>query len=101
MRHVVVRYKVKPECLAEHEALIAAVFAQLAELTPAGLDYEVLRLADGLGFVHLATLSSAENPLLSLPAFKAFSADIKSRCEEPPVSTEAARLGSYRQAGVR
>lgn len=96
MRHVVVRYKVKPECLAEHEALIAAVLAQLAELTPTGLEYQVLKLADGLSFIHLATVSAPENPLASLAAFKAFTAEVKSRCEEPPVSTEAARLGTYR-----
>jgi hypothetical protein len=95
VRHVVVRYKVKPECLAEHEALVRAVFAQLAELTPAGIDYQVLRLADGLSFVHVATQSTADNPLLLLPAFKAFIQDIKGRCEEPPVSSEGTRLGSY------
>jgi hypothetical protein len=92
---VVVRYKVKPERLAEHEALIAAVFAQLAELAPAGIAYEVMRLADGLGFVHVATQSTEVNPLLGLPAFKAFAAEIKSRCDEPPVSSECTRLGSY------
>ena len=101
MRHVVVRYKLKPECLAANEALIVAVFAELAELRPAGLDYQVLKLADGLSFVHMATQSTAENPLLGVPAFKAFTADVKSRCEEPPVSSEATRLGSYGQGSAR
>ena len=101
MRHVVVRYTVKPACVAEHKALIAGVFAQLAEVTPAGLDYQVLELADGRGFVHVATQSAAESPLPGLSAFKAFLADIKSRCEEPPVSAEGTLLGSYRQAPAR
>jgi hypothetical protein len=95
VRHVVVRYKVRPERLAEHEALIAGVFAQLEEFRPAGLAYQVLKLADGLSFVHLAAVSSADNPLSGLPAFRAFTANIKERCEEPPVSTDGARIGSY------
>jgi hypothetical protein len=30
-----------------------------------------------------------------LAAFKAFSADIESRCDEPPQATEIALIGSY------
>ena len=95
MRHVVVRYKVKPERIEEHRALVKAVFAQLAEVRPAGLDYRVHELADGVSFVHVATVSVADNPLTSLEAFKAFTADIKSRCDELPVSSESTRLGAY------
>ncbi len=95
MKHVVVRYKVKPERIEEHEALVRSVFAQLAEVRPAGLDYQVFKLGDGVSFIHRASVSAAENPLTSLESFKAFTADIKSRCEEPPVSSESARVGSY------
>ena len=95
MKHVVVRYRVKPECVAEHEALVQGVFGQLAELRPVGLDYRVLKLGDGVSFLHVATVTGAENPLPSLAAFKAFTADLKSRCEEPPVSSESARVGAY------
>jgi hypothetical protein len=101
MKHVVVRYTLKPECLVEHESLIAGVFAQLAELTPAGIDYQVFKLADGLGFVHVATQTTADNPLTSLPAFKAFTAEVKSRCAEGPISSEATRLGSYGHGSAR
>ena len=47
-------------------------------------------------FVHLATLESAEqNPLVALPAFKAFQKDHKARCIEPPVFTELLAVESY------
>jgi hypothetical protein len=101
MRHVIVRYTVKPECLDTHEALLAGVFAQLAEVAPAGLDYQVVRLADGRSFVHMARVEGAENPLPALSAFRAFSADIKSRCEQPPSSAEGTCVGSYGRAPGR
>jgi hypothetical protein len=95
MKNVVVRYKVKPERLAEHEALIARVFAQLAEVRPKDLRYEVFKLADGLSFVHLATHSATPNPLTDLEAFKAFAADVKSRLDEGPISSEASAVGCF------
>lgn len=95
MRRVVVRYEVKPERVEEHEALIRGVFAELAEVTPAGLSYEVVKLADGVSFIHLALIAVAENPLTRLDAFKRFTADIGSRCQAPPVSSEATLVGTY------
>jgi len=95
MKHVVVRYKVKADRVAEHEALLRRVFEELAERAPAGLSYQASKLADGVSFIHAASISSAENPLLTLDAFKQFSADIKSRCEEPPLSSEGTLIGAY------
>ncbi len=96
MRRVMVRYRLLPERVAEHEALLAAVFAELAAQRPAGLEYRVLRLADGVSFVHLATVAGADNPLTALAAFKAFTADIKARCADgPPVTTEVTLAGDY------
>ena len=34
--------------------------------------------------------------LNEVSAFKAFAAEIESRCEEPPVATELTLVGSYR-----
>ena len=96
MRRVMVRYRVLPERVAEHEALLAPVFAELAAQRPAGLEYRVLRLADGVSFMHLATLQGADNPLLELAEFKAFTADIKARCADgPPVTTDVTLAGAY------
>jgi hypothetical protein len=90
-----VTYKVKAERLAEHEGLIAAVFAELAERRPAGLRYSVYKQADGLSFVHLAVVSVEGNPLQELPAFRAFTANVKDRTEAPPVTAQLSELQAY------
>ena len=96
MRRVVVHYRLKADRVAEHEALLLPVFAELSQARPAGLSYEAMKLADGVSFVHVATLAGTDNPLLALASFKAFSADIRARCEEPPASADATLIGSYR-----
>lgn len=100
MRHVVVRYRVRPDRLAEHETKLRAVFDALEREPRAGLRYTALRLADGVSFVHLALVSTtdASNALTSLPAFRAFVADIAERCDEPPVSTDASAVGHFEGA---
>jgi hypothetical protein len=98
MRTVMVRYKVKPERVAENEGLIAKVYEQLTHESPLGLHYATYKLEDGVSFVHIATLETdGNNPLLELSAFKAFTEGVKERCDEPPVSTPVTRVGSYRQ----
>lgn len=103
MRRVMVKYKVKPERAAENERYIQAVFAQLERDRPAGIRYASFKLDDGLGFVHLASIEAADggNPLLALEAFKAFTAQIKDRCDEPPVTTPLHELGAYGVFGDR
>lgn len=95
MKHVVVRYRVKADRLAEHEALLAAVFEQLKTETPPGIVYEVIKLADGLSFIHQAAITGPGNPLIALRAFKTFAAEIGDRCTDAPVSSEGALVGSY------
>ena len=48
--------------------------------------------------MHIASIESADgkNPLLELPAFKAFVAETGERCEEFPVTMELHRVGSHR-----
>ncbi len=36
------------------------------------------------------------NPLQELPAVKAFVAEIRDRCDEPPVATPLTDIGAYR-----
>jgi hypothetical protein len=96
MKTIMVRYTTAPEQAATNEALVHAVFDELRAKTPGGLRYACYKLADGVTFVHLATLESAEqNPLVALPAFKAFQKDHKARCIEPPVFTELLAVESY------
>jgi hypothetical protein len=97
-RRVVVRYKVKPERVEEHEALIRNVFADLAKTRPDGLAYQALKLEDGLSFVHVATVSTSDgkNPLTALASFQAFTANIDDRCDETPVSSTVTAIGAWR-----
>jgi hypothetical protein len=97
MRQVIVRYKVKPGRAEENEQFIKRVFEALERERPSGLRYSSYKLSDGVSFVHVASQEMADgtNVLTALPEFKEFTADIKSRCDEPPVSTEWTEVGSF------
>jgi hypothetical protein len=101
MKNVIVRYRVRPDAAAENERLIAAVFAQLQERKPVGLRYTSFKLDDGVSFVHVASVDSAggDDPLTSLPAFKAFTAGVKDRCVELPVTVHGTIVGAYHAFG--
>ena len=92
-----VRYKLKPDRVDENERLVRAVYQELAERRPAGLRYATFKLEDGVSFVHIASHEATDgsNPLTALPAFKAFAAGVRERCEEPPVTVELSEIGSY------
>ncbi len=96
MRHVMVRYKVKPDQVARNEELVRAVYDELARRQPDGLGYATFRLDDGVTFVHLAQIDADGNPLGDLEAFKHFLAGIGDRCDEPPTTTELSEVGSFR-----
>jgi hypothetical protein len=97
MSSTVVRYKTKPERADENQALIEAVFAELAEAAPAGLSYESYRLDDGVSFLHVASIETDDgaNPLTSTTAFATFLQGIGDRCTEPPIAVNANKIGSY------
>ena len=101
MKRIMVRYKVKADRVAENEAFIAKVFEQLNRERPAGLRYASFKLPDGQSFVHIVSLEAADgsNPLSELSSFKAFTAQIKDRCEEPPAPVELTEVGSYNVFG--
>jgi hypothetical protein len=94
----VVRYRTKPDRAEENVALIEKVFAELDASRPVGLRYANFRLADGVSFVHVAEVDTADgsNPLTKTAAFQEFLRDIADRCEEGPVASEATLVGSYR-----
>ena len=94
---VVVTYSVKPESLAEHVRLIAAVFDQLATEGIASVDYQVLRLDDGVSFVHVSTAHTPDgvSPLPGLSSFQAFTRDLSARVVAPPTAAPAERLAAH------
>jgi hypothetical protein len=96
MRHVMVRYTVKPDRAVENEALVRAVYAELEQSPPAGLRYATFRLDDGVSFVHLAIVEAGDSPLADVAAFQRFQEDIGDRCVAQPVVTGLHEIGSFR-----
>lgn len=81
--------------------MIERVFEDLHRTKPAGLRYASFRLVDGVSFVHVVSIETTDgdNPLTKTPAFKVFNAEIRERCEAPPVLSEMTEVGSYRFFG--
>jgi hypothetical protein len=96
-----VRYKIKTDKVAENESLVRKLFEELQHVRPAGLRYASFKLEDGVSFVHIASIETAdgENPLQNIAAFSAFRVGLKDRCEDPPTAVDLAEIGSYRFIG--
>ena len=98
MKCVMVRYKVKPERVAENEQLVRAVYEELHQAEPGDMRYATFQLEDGVSFVHVHVNARGDgvNVLTSMDSFKAFQEEIRDRCDEPPVVSELREIGSYR-----
>ena len=95
--NVVVSYQIRPEVLAEHLALIKGVFDELGDTGPENVEYKVLRLDDGVSFLHVSTATTPDgsNPLPELASFQRFAKDLAQRVATPPSPTDAQIVGSY------
>ncbi|TQS21598.1 hypothetical protein [Microbispora sp. KK1-11] len=93
---VVVRYETRADAAAENQRLVERVFRELNETAPEGLRYAAFRLADGVGFVHVALIEGHDNPLRRSAAFAEFQHGAAGRMAVPPVSAGATLVGSYR-----
>jgi len=89
---------VKSDRAEENTDYIQKVFTELQQNSPEGLRYASFKLEDGVSFVHFASIETegGNNPLSETVSFKNFQANIKDRCEEPPVAVELNEIGSYR-----
>jgi hypothetical protein len=98
MSVVVVRYRTKPERAEENQALVEKVFGELNTTNPDGLRYATFRLADGVTFVHVASVDTDDgtNPLNATAAFSEFQRQIGDRLEDGPHPSPATVVGSYR-----
>ncbi len=97
MKRVMVTYKVHADQSGENQAYVRKVYEELQANSPEGLRYATFLQEDGVTFVHVAEISTADgsNPLGETAAFKAFQAGIQERCEIPPVAIEIEEIGSY------
>jgi hypothetical protein len=98
MKRIMVRYRVKPDQAGENQRYVEQVFAELQRTAPVGLRYATFKAGDDVSFVHIASIETenGDNPLPTLPAFQAFQAGIRERCDEQPVVTDLDEVGSYR-----
>ena len=96
MSQMIVQYKVKPEQVERNEALVRAVYAELATVQPAGLRYATFRLDDGVSFLHIVETEDGTDPLPEIAAFRAFVENIGDRLDEGPVPTKVSEIGTYR-----
>ena len=98
--NVVVSYQVRAEAVTEHIRLIKGVFEQLHSEQPANVEYKVVRLDDGISFVHISTADTPDgsNPLPAMAAFKEFSRNAGDRVATPPTPTAADIIGTYHPA---
>ena len=98
MKRNMIRYKVKPDRVAENEESARAVYEELDRVRPEGLRYATFRLDDGVSFVHVVSIETADdhNPLAEIEAFGRFTETVKDRCAEPPIVASLDEIGSFR-----
>jgi hypothetical protein len=95
-RQTSVRYTTRDADAAdENQRLIDAVFADLADLRPAGFTYRVSRSDDGLSFEHVAVVDGDDNPLPALASFQAFSSTVGERASAAPVVQTGEVVAKY------
>jgi hypothetical protein len=96
-RLVFVRYTVKPDKIAENEALTRAVFKDLRSTAPKDLMYSVFK--KDADFVHVLVNSRVDNSdgLTALPSFKAYASGVEDRCAGPiePIRLSLDLIESY------
>jgi len=97
MKRVIVQYKVHADKANENKDYVRKVYEDLKANSPAGLRYATFVQEDGVSFVHIASIETADgtNPLTESGAFKSFQEGIKDRCEIPPHAIEIEEVGSY------
>jgi len=95
MKHKLVRYKVKPDAVAENRRLVEAVFEALQAQSPEDFAYMVVELDDGTFAHFVAEADSGAFELGDLPAVQEFRRDIAERCDEQPQARDAQIVGRY------
>ncbi len=97
----VVQYRTRPDRGDENQALIEKVFVELDATRPVGLRYATLRMDDGVSFLHIAEIDTADgsNPLGDVGAFAEFQQELADRCEVQPNAVDATIVGNYELLG--
>ena len=96
MRAVKVEYTVKPEYVSTNKANIEKVMDELRAMGDVGVLYSSYVKEDGCSFVHFSIHRASEEPniITALPAFKAFSTQLKAEgLVTPPQSVKLEMVG--------
>jgi len=94
--NLLIRAKVKPECVADVTAGVERMFDAIEQAHPQGVRYSSSLLHDGVTFLaHLELRDGVDNPLPSVPAFREFQENLKQWIAEPPVPEHLTVIGSY------
>lgn len=91
----IIQYTTTPEAAEENRHLIRAVFAELAERSPAGLDSRCYRLDDDATFIHVVTVDGDDDPLSNIASFGVFMAGLGERTTRPVRPMSATVEGIY------
>ena len=91
-----VQYRTRPDTAEPNQQLVQRVFEELRRLRPRGLRYMVLRLEDGVGFVHVAIFDGDDDPLAESAAFRRFQEGTAERLVGAPDIQSMTIVGSYR-----
>jgi len=94
MRHVLIRYTVKPDQLERNLELLRDFFEELASAGPDVVRYTTFQLEDRVRFVHLVVTDSPER-YSRLASYQRFRSTLVERCEEPPQVAELRQIGSF------
>lgn len=98
-RAAVVQYVTTRQGARRNRELIEDVLAELAARDPGGLEYQVLMLDDGVGFMHIVAFDGNADPFADCDAYREFHRELAERLATKPVVTRAALIGLYHGAG--
>jgi dihydropteroate synthase len=91
----VVQYSTTSQGAQRNRELIEDVLMELARRDPGGVQYQVLLLDDGVGFMHIVAFDGSADPFADCDAYREFHRDLAQRLATKPVVTRAALIGSY------
>lgn len=94
-RAAVVQYSTTNQCAQRNRELIEQVLMELATRNPGGVDYQVLMLDDGVGFMHIVAFDGTADPFADCAAYREFHRELAQRLATKPIVTRAALIGSY------
>ena len=90
-----VQYSTTSQGAQRNRELIEDVLIELAARNPGGVQYQVLLLDDGVGFMHVVAFDGTADPFADCAAYREFHRELAQRLATKPVVTRAVLIGSY------